>query len=87
MYDASEIDLRDLNAWETGSQAKAGVGRWITFYKHRRPHAAHGRQPPAVVCFSTIETDQQAAASISRKPVQRSGSSSPGCHPAVRPRW
>ena len=21
------------NAWETGSQTKAGVGRWITFYQ------------------------------------------------------
>ena len=38
-----------LHAWETGSQAKAGVGRWITFYNHRRPHATHGGQPPAVV--------------------------------------
>ena len=49
-----------LHAWETGSQAKAGIGRWITFYNHQRPHAAHGGQPPAVVYFSSIETDQQA---------------------------
>ena len=48
-----------LHAWETGSQAKAGVGRWITFYNHQRPHAAHGGQPPAVVYFNSIETDQQ----------------------------
>ena len=34
-----------LHAWETGSQARAGVGRWITFYNHLRPHAAHGGQP------------------------------------------
>ena len=34
-----------LYAWETGSHAKAGVGRWITFYNHLRPHAAHGGQP------------------------------------------
>ena len=32
-----------LHALETGSQAKAGIGRWITFYNHQRPHAAHGR--------------------------------------------
>jgi putative transposase len=49
-----------LHAWETGSQAKAGIGCWITFYNHQRPHAAHGGQPPAVVYFSSIETDQQA---------------------------
>ena len=63
-----------LHAWETGSQAKSGVGRWITFYNHQRPHAIrrensppdcflillkHGGQPPAVVYFNHIETDQQ----------------------------
>lgn len=47
-----------LHAWETGSQAKAGIGRWIAFYNHQRPHAAHGGQPPAVVYFNSIETDQ-----------------------------
>ena len=51
-----------LHAWETGSQARAVVGRWITFYNHQRPHAAHGGQPPAVVYFNTIETDQQVQA-------------------------
>ena len=47
-----------LHAWETGLQAKAGIGQWIAFYNHQRPHAAHGGQPPAVVYFNTIETDQ-----------------------------
>ena len=51
-----------LHAWETGSQAKAGIGAWITFYNHQRPHAAHNGQPPAVVYFNTIETDQQVQA-------------------------
>ena len=48
-----------LHAWETGSQAKAGVDRWITFYSHQRPHAAHGGQTPAVVYFNQIETGQR----------------------------
>nr|WP_236938025.1 IS3 family transposase [Frigidibacter mobilis] len=48
-----------LHAWETGSQARTGVGRWITFYNHQRPHAAHSGQPPAVVYFNSIETGQQ----------------------------
>ena len=51
-----------LHAWETGSQAQAGVGRWITFYNHLRPHAAHGGQPPAVIYFNSIETDPQVQA-------------------------
>ena len=51
-----------LHAWETGSQARSGIGRWITFYNHQRPHTAHGGQPPAVVYFNSIETDQQVQA-------------------------
>jgi len=48
-----------LHAWETGSQAKAGVGRWTTFYYRQRPHAAHGRELPALVCCKSIKTDRQ----------------------------
>jgi hypothetical protein len=51
-----------LQAWETGSQAKAAIGRWIKFYNHQRPRSAQGGQPSAVVCFNSIETDQQAQA-------------------------
>ncbi len=51
-----------LHAWETGLQAKAGDGRWITFYNHQRPHPAHGGQPPAVVYFNATQTDQQVQA-------------------------
>ena len=49
-----------LHAWETGSQAKAGIGRWMNFYNRQRPHAAHGGQPPAVVYWNRMEADQQA---------------------------
>lgn len=67
-----------LHAWQTGSQAKAGVGRWIAFYNHQRPHAAHGGQPPAMTYFNQIETDQQGqkVAKTSPGPVQEMGSSS-----------
>ena len=51
-----------LHAWETGSQARVGIGRWITFYNHQRPHTAHGGQPPAVVYFNATQTDQQVQA-------------------------
>ena len=66
-----------LHARETGSPAKAGVGRWIPFYNHLRPHTIRreigppdqflirlkpGGQPPAVVCHNSIETDQQVQA-------------------------
>lgn len=48
-----------LRAWETGSQAKAGLGRWISSRNHQRPRAAHGGQPPAVVCPNRVEADRQ----------------------------
>jgi hypothetical protein len=58
----ARVALEALNEAIHKSQAKAGVGRWITFYNHQRPHAAHGGQPPAVVYFNNIETDQQVQA-------------------------
>jgi len=51
-----------LHAWETGSQARAGIGKWIEFYNHKRPHSAHAGKPPALVYCSKrkeMETDQQ----------------------------
>jgi putative transposase len=49
-----------LHAWETSSQAKAEIGRWMTFYNQRRPYAVHGGQPPAVVYWNLIQPDRQA---------------------------
>ena len=51
-----------LHAWETGSEARDGVRKWIEFYNHKRPHSALGGKPPAVVHWQKIETtspDQQ----------------------------
>ncbi|WP_252930089.1 IS3 family transposase [Paracoccus sp. 08] len=47
-----------LHAWETGSQARAGVRKWMEFYNHRRPHKALGGRPPAVVYSLQIEVTQ-----------------------------
>ena len=38
-----------LHAWERGSEAKAGVARWIDFYNRKRPHSVLGGRPPAVI--------------------------------------
>jgi len=51
-----------LHAWETGSEAKAGVSKWIEFYNRKRPHSALGGRPPAVVDWlkkAEMQTDQQ----------------------------
>ena len=51
-----------LHAWETGSDARAGIAKWVAFYNHKRPHSAHGGKPPAVVYWldkENMQPDQQ----------------------------
>jgi putative transposase len=35
-----------LNAFETGSQARAGIGKWLAYYNTERPHSTHGILTP-----------------------------------------
>jgi len=35
-----------LHDFETGSQARQGIARWIEFYNHQRPHSALGDSTP-----------------------------------------
>jgi putative transposase len=35
-----------LNAYETGSEARAGIGKWVVFYNQTRPHSSLGGQTP-----------------------------------------
>ncbi len=35
-----------LHAFETGSELRAGLGRWIGYYNTARPHSAHGGKTP-----------------------------------------
>lgn len=51
-----------LHAWETGSEARAGVRKWVDFYNRKRPHSALGGKPPATVYLrrnGTVKPDQQ----------------------------
>jgi len=51
-----------LYAWETGSEAKAGIRKWMAFYNTKRPHSALGGKTPNVVYWQrneTITPDQQ----------------------------
>ena len=51
-----------LHAWDTGSEAKAGVRKWMEFYNQQRPHSALGGKTPAVVYWQrneTVQPDQQ----------------------------
>jgi putative transposase len=35
-----------LHAFETGSELRAGVRRWVDYYNDRRPHSALGGRTP-----------------------------------------
>lgn len=35
-----------LNAFETGSELRAGLGRWISYYNGYRPHSRFGGRTP-----------------------------------------
>ena len=38
-----------LHAFSGGRQARQGIGDWMIFYNHRRPHAAHRGETPVGV--------------------------------------
>ncbi len=38
-----------LHAFSGGREARQGIGDWMVFYNHRRPHAAHGGETPVNV--------------------------------------
>lgn len=44
LWRSLEYEFVYLHPWESSAKAKAGIGRWISFYNHQRTHAAHGGQ-------------------------------------------
>ena len=50
-----------LSAFETGSEARAGIGSWIDYYNRQRPHSTfRGRTPDEV--YATAQMTEQLAA-------------------------
>ena len=35
-----------LHAFETGSETRAGIGKWVTYHNAERPHSALGGRTP-----------------------------------------
>jgi putative transposase len=50
-----------LHAYESVSQAKAGLGRYIGFYNAHRPHSSLDKRTPDEFYFATLPAIQQAA--------------------------
>ena len=50
-----------LHAFETGSEAKAGIGKWLAYYNVERPHSTHGILTPDEAYASKIERMRRAA--------------------------
>ena len=50
-----------LRAFETGSEARAGIGRWIHYYNAERPHSTHGILTPNEAYETKTEPEKMAA--------------------------
>jgi putative transposase len=50
-----------LHAFETGSEAKAGIGKWLAYYNVERPHSTHGILTPDEAYASKTEPVRLAA--------------------------
>lgn len=47
-----------LQAWENGSETKAAIRKWVTFYNYKRPYSALGGRPPALVYWQRNDINQ-----------------------------
>ncbi len=58
---AAKYECVYLNAFETGSEARAGIGKWLAYYNAERPHSTHGILTPNEVYETKIEPEKMAA--------------------------
>jgi putative transposase len=49
-----------LHACNTVSDARARIGKHLTFYNQRRPHTEYGGETPDAMYFGKIEYDKAA---------------------------
>ena len=50
-----------LNALKTGSEMRAGIGKWMTYYNSERPHSTHGLLTPHEAYANPSQTIRIAA--------------------------
>ena len=50
-----------LNAFETGSEMRTGIGKWLSYYNSERPHSTQGILTPDEAYVSKTEPMRLAA--------------------------
>ena len=50
-----------LHGFETTAQTRTGIGQWLAYYNHERPHSTHGILTPGEVYANKTETMKLAA--------------------------
>ena len=50
-----------LNAFETGSEMRLGIGKWLAYYNTERPHPTHGILTPDEAYETKLNTEKLAA--------------------------
>ena len=53
-----------LKAYADGREARIGIGRWMDFYNHRRPHQAMSNQQPMNVWRNDMATAERPAEAV-----------------------
>lgn len=53
-----------LKAYADGREARAGIGAWMTFYNHRRPHQAMNNRMPMAVWSAGIDAIEAAQRAV-----------------------
>jgi putative transposase len=49
-----------LHAYDSVSAARAGIGKYFSFYNQRRPHTEHGGETPETMYFNNLELKKAA---------------------------
>ena len=60
-----------LNAFETGSEARRGIGHWINLYNSQRPHSAHNGATPEEV-YTGLDKNSERGLALGLIPSQNS---------------
>jgi putative transposase len=53
-----------LKAYADGREARAGIGKWVSFYNFRRPHQAMNNQMPMAVWRAGVDAIEAAAKTV-----------------------